>query len=243
MHRVLFVFGKSAAHLRVREKVHFVPPCRVAVAVDPVLPPNGELGPDVATIGFHTADFAQFCCEIPEVIDSPGPLVFVPQPVRVIDATPSIIDTLRLLSHSAPYPFFRFVYAYCLALDRDYFSALARYAASGDRQFLQFMEANCLNAWPVERYAQELTLPLRKFNVLFQEKYGTSAKRWLMERRLAHACELLRTTPSRVLDIAFECGFSNHAHFTDTFRKRFLCNPTQYRLRHCQFSAARALEE
>ncbi|MGF6401517.1 AraC-like DNA-binding protein [Pseudomonas frederiksbergensis] len=35
----------------------------------------------------------------------------------------------------------------------------------------------------------------------------------------------------RVLEIALEYGFSNHGHFNESIRKRYICNPSQCRLR------------
>jgi AraC-like DNA-binding protein len=229
MQQVRFLFGKETAHLRVQERAYVVPAFSIAVAAGPATLCLGGSTSGLQAVDAYAADFGHLCSEIEELHEAQTSLRFIPDPIRIVEATPVVIDTLTLLARSTPHAFFRFVYAYCLALDRRYFSALARHAAAGDTQFLQFMDENCLNPWSVERYALEIGLPLRKFNGLFQEKYGVSAKRWLLERRLAHACELLRTTPLRVLDVAMACGFSNHAHFTDTFRKRFLSNPTQYR--------------
>ena len=243
MQRVRFLFGKNAAHVRVGEKVHFVPACSVAVAIGSAMAGSGEAGRATDPVEFYPADFGALCDEMRELRETRLPLTFVPDPVRVVDATPVVIDTLELLARSAPHAFLRFVYAYCLALDHRYFAALARHAAAGDPQFFQFMGEHCLKPWSVERYAKELDLPLRKFNLLFQEKYGMSAKRWLMDRRLLRAREMLSSTALRVIDIAVACGFSNHAHFTDTFRKRFLCNPTQYRAQQIRNIAIHAVAE
>lgn len=243
MQRVRFLFGKNASHLRVGERVHLVPACSVAVAVSSAATSGNEAVRAMNLVEFYPADFGALCDEMLDLRETPLPLTFVPDPVRVVEATPVVIDTLELLARSAPHTFLRFVYAYCLALDHRYFAALARHAAAGDPQFFQFMNEHCLRPWSVERYANELDLPLRKFNLLFREKYGMSAKRWLMDRRLLHACEMLSCTALRVIDIAEACGFSNHAHFTDTFRKRFLCNPTQYRAQQIKNIAIHAVAE
>ncbi|WP_373417872.1 helix-turn-helix transcriptional regulator [Vibrio parahaemolyticus] len=58
-----------------------------------------------------------------------------------------------------------------------------------------------------------------------------------MERRIKHAKKLLSTTSMRVIDIAIECGFSSHAHFTDRFRRYINCSPKQFRNRSLQINS------
>ncbi len=238
MQPVRFLFGHYQGQVHTQGKIHSLPnQCIVATHTDAVLCDAGA-GTDIQHIDFHPADFQSLFTEIADLLDDTPHGTFWRQPVRTVNAQPEVIDMLELLRHASPISFLRFLYVYCLGVDRRYFSGLLRHAMSGDMQFVKFIESNFLNQWTIARLAEEFDMPLRKFNILFLEKYGMPAKRWIMERRLSHSSTLLLTTSMRVLDIALECGFSNHAHFTDSFRKRFLCNPTQFRLR----AAAKKLE-
>ncbi|MFM0515567.1 helix-turn-helix domain-containing protein, partial [Paraburkholderia sp. RL17-373-BIF-A] len=69
----------------------------------------------------------------------------------------------------------------------------------------------------------------RKFNELFKEKFGVSVKHWLLAQRLEHAKLLLETSPKKVIDIAFESGFANAAHFSDRFRRHYGICPRKVR--------------
>ena len=140
----------------------------------------------------------------------------------IICATEQLADIERNAS-------LRFLYLYCLGLDPTYFSRLLESMVGTNNELLEFFEKNRLNPWTVSRYADELGISTRKLNFLFYEKFGMSAKQWLLDQRLKKGCELLLSTRLRVADIAMECGFSNHAHFSDTFRRRFQQCPSHMR--------------
>lgn len=140
----------------------------------------------------------------------------------IISATEQLADIERNAS-------LRFLYLYCLGLDPTYFSRLLESMVGTNNELLEFFEKNRLNPWTVSRYADELGISTRKLNFLFYEKFGMSAKQWLLDQRLKKGCELLLSTRLRVADIAMECGFSNHAHFSDSFRRRFQQCPSHMR--------------
>ncbi|MGF6401559.1 AraC-like DNA-binding protein [Pseudomonas frederiksbergensis] len=228
MQAVRLLFGKYGGKVKVSGEMQLIPPNSVAMA-------NGDIAPctnsDLQHFDFYPADFQHLYADVVDLLGATHNILFWRAPIRLVTAQDDVIRVLELLAKGPPNTLLRFAYIYCLGMDRRYFSGLLHHIMTGDEPFFEFIEASALNQWSVARYALEFDMPLRKFNLLFQEKYGLSAKRWLLERRLTHARELLLSTPMRVLDIALECGFSNHGHFTESFRKRYLCNPTQYRVR------------
>lgn len=52
---------------------------------------------------------------------------------------------------------------------------------------------------------------------------------FLSSYRIYKALELLRDSDMSVLDIAYRTGFSTSSYFTETFKDRIGCTPTQYR--------------
>ncbi len=229
MHVVRLLFGKYGGKVYVDGKVQLIPPNSVVVAQHDTAPCSTSS--DMQYFDFYPADFQRLYVDVVDLLSFTHGTLFWRAPIRTVKAQEDVISVLELLANGTPDTLLRFAYIYCLGVDRRYFSALLQQIMIGDEPFFEFIETNALNQWSVARYALEFNMPLRKFNLLFQEKYGSPAKRWLLERRLTHARELLLSSPMRVLDIALECGFSNHGHFTDSFRKRYLCNPTQFRLR------------
>ena len=140
----------------------------------------------------------------------------------IIHSTEQLVNIERAAS-------LRFLFLYCLGLDSIYFSRLLESIVGTNNELLEFFDKNRLNPWTVSRYADELGISTRKLNFLFYEKFGMSAKQWLLDQRLKKGCELLLSTRLRVADIAMECGFSNHAHFSDSFRRRFQQCPSHMR--------------
>jgi len=46
------------------------------------------------------------------------------------------------------------------------------------------------------------------------------------------AKKILRTNSDSLIDIALDCGFSSHAHFSNTFRQIVGVTPSEYRRSH-----------
>lgn len=228
MQAVRLLFGKYGGKVHVDGKVQVIAPNSLVVAHNGAVPCN--TGSDIQYFDFYPADFQRLYADVVDLLGETHNTLFWRDAIRMVKAQTEVISVLELLARGAPETLLRFAYIYCLGVDQRYFSALLQHIITGDEPLFEFIETHSLNQWSVARYAQEFDMPLRKFNLLFREKYGLSAKRWLLERRLTHARKLLLSTPMRILDIALECGFSNHAHFTESFRKRFLCNPTQFRM-------------
>ncbi|MBK5415407.1 helix-turn-helix transcriptional regulator [Pseudomonas sp. TH31] len=229
MQAMRLLFGKYGGKVQVNGETQLIPPNSVVMATCNAAPCGGNN--DLQHFDFYPADFQHLYADVVDLLGTTHGSLFWRDPVRRVKAHDDVIIVLQLLAKGPSATLLRFAYIYCLGVDRHYFSALLQHIMTGDEPFFEFIEARALNQWTVTRYALELDMPLRKFNLLFQEKYGLSAKRWLLERRLTHARELLLSSTMRVLDIAFECGFSNHGHFTESFRKRYHCSPSQYRLR------------
>ena len=65
---------------------------------------------------------------------------------------------------------------------------------------------------------------------VFRECTGVTPGDYLRQRRLAHACALLRETRRTLSDISFTCGFVDQSHFCTTFRRAYRVTPGAYRL-------------
>jgi AraC family transcriptional regulator, exoenzyme S synthesis regulatory protein ExsA len=93
----------------------------------------------------------------------------------------------------------------------------------------QIMEDNCLYNLQLEDYARLCCRSLSSFKRDFHAAYSVTPHRWLMQKRLTHARQLLRSTDKAVSDIAFECGFENNSHFSRLFKENYSISPLQYR--------------
>ena len=66
------------------------------------------------------------------------------------------------------------------------------------------------------------------FKRLFKERYGVSPKRYMVQLRINHACELLKTERYSVTHIAAMCGFSDVYFFSRQFKEYMGVSPTVF---------------
>lgn len=75
---------------------------------------------------------------------------------------------------------------------------------------------------------------LNKFYLshIFSKAYGISPINYLLERRILHSKELLKTTDFSVTQIAHTTGFSSSNYFSQSFKKYTGMTPKAYRLKY-----------
>ena len=72
------------------------------------------------------------------------------------------------------------------------------------------------------------------FHHVFTEVMGRTPLRYLLDVRVRHAKYLLAQTGKTLSEIAYECGFSSQAYFTEQFKRETYTTPGQYRRRCMQ---------
>ncbi len=68
---------------------------------------------------------------------------------------------------------------------------------------------------------------LSSFKREFQDIYGEPPARWIREKRLAKAHEMLRSSNLSVADVAYSLGFENPTHFSRIFKQQYGYAPSQ----------------
>ena len=68
---------------------------------------------------------------------------------------------------------------------------------------------------------------LLSFKREFQDIYGESPARWIREKRLSKAQQMLRSSSLSVADVAYSLGFENPTHFSRIFKQQYGYAPSQ----------------
>ena len=68
---------------------------------------------------------------------------------------------------------------------------------------------------------------LSSFKREFQDIYGEPPARWIREKRLSKAHEMLRSSNLSVSDVAYSLGFENPTHFSRIFKQQYGYAPSQ----------------
>jgi AraC family transcriptional regulator len=81
----------------------------------------------------------------------------------------------------------------------------------------------------ITELAANVRLSQSHFYRAFKEFFGCSPKRFILERRIERALELMLATDSSLCDIAQACGFADQAHFSRMFRRFVGITPNAWR--------------
>ena len=69
----------------------------------------------------------------------------------------------------------------------------------------------------------------RYFEILFRQKYGTTPKEYVIERKIERAKELLTSEKLLIRDVALMLGYSDIYHFGKIFTKKTGYTPREYK--------------
>ncbi len=85
------------------------------------------------------------------------------------------------------------------------------------------------NDFTISHVSKIANMSVYYYTRLFKKIMQRSPYDYLIDLRIQKACELLVKSQLSITDICFQCGFSNHSHFSSTFRKRMNLTPSNYR--------------
>lgn len=103
------------------------------------------------------------------------------------------------------------------------------YAWESIQKVLDYIEENLTQSHTPEALSKVAALSPFYFQRLFTRLVNRPVNEYIKLRRLAWACQRLDDRSQRILDIALDCGFQSHEHFTKTFKSAFRITPEQYR--------------
>ncbi len=123
---------------------------------------------------------------------------------------------------------------YCISLIYRFFSVL--FASSEHKESidhvasaLKMIDYNLNTEMSVDSLARALHLAPSYFARLFKERCGVSPKRYMLEKRMERAKELLADPEISVFEVARSLGFSDSLYFSRIFKKYVRKSPSDYR--------------
>ncbi|WP_369958823.1 helix-turn-helix domain-containing protein [Pseudomonas benzenivorans] len=97
------------------------------------------------------------------------------------------------------------------------------------RRLREYIDSHLAEPLSLGQLAGLCALSEYHFARMFQLSFGLPPHRYLLNRRLARAQELLRQTQLPLGEVALACGFASASHFSNRFRQAFAATPGQYR--------------
>lgn len=142
---------------------------------------------------------------------------------RVKQILTRTIDDLRANDHG----YYRVMSAFYELLDLSLSPRRPKAPIQAIRQLID--EGYTMPDFSIEQLCRDVCFSHAQLLRLFKEEYGRTVRRYLIEKRLAYACELLENSDMPVCSVALSCGFSDEIHFMKSFKKQYGMTATEYR--------------
>jgi transcriptional regulator of acetoin/glycerol metabolism len=92
-----------------------------------------------------------------------------------------------------------------------------------------YIQSHLAERVSIEQLAAVAGLSAFHFARAFKQSEGTTPHEYLVDRRVAHACALLKETDTPLSEIALASGFADQSHFARQFKKRVGISPRLFR--------------
>ena len=97
------------------------------------------------------------------------------------------------------------------------------------RQAADYLSAHLREPFRLEKLASHCSLSVSRLAHLFKDQTGSTPQQFLEQRRIQHACHLLRLTDLSVTEVAREVGYDNLFYFSNRFRRHVGQSPLRFR--------------
>lgn len=102
-------------------------------------------------------------------------------------------------------------------------------------QVKKYIEENYLEDISLDDIAGHVGYSKYHLNRMFFDRTGQTLHKYIRERRLTHAADMLVNTEQPIVDIALGIGYTSQQSFTLAFKQMFGCTPNKYRSTYVVF--------
>ena len=115
------------------------------------------------------------------------------------------------------------------SLPRQGASRPERLADERLRRVIDYIHGTLGDDVSLEALAEVAGLSPNYFLVAFKQATGRTPHRYVIEQRVARACDLLHNPRSSITEVSLAVGFSSQSHLTEVFRRFMKTTPAAYR--------------
>lgn len=98
-----------------------------------------------------------------------------------------------------------------------------------ERRAVEYMTARIAEDIPLSQVAAECELSRSHFCRAFKRSIGTPPHRWLLDRRIEQAKNMMLSSDLTLAEIAYACGFSDQSHLARKFAQKVGVAPSAWR--------------
>lgn len=114
-----------------------------------------------------------------------------------------------------------------LKINRNFFPVLFDFTEPWKIDILDFLNENYMYDLTIEEIASYTGRSLATFKRDFHKISELSPQKWLIQKRLRKAHELIVEKGRKVSEICYDVGFKNRSHFTTAFKKYYGYSPSE----------------
>ena len=115
-----------------------------------------------------------------------------------------------------------------LTQEQDFANFLFKLTLPKKRNIKAFMDSNFDKPLKIEDYAYLTGRSLSTFRRDFKSYFDTTPQKWLKDKRMEKAMNLLNEKERSVTDLAYEVGYENISYFIKEFKVKYGVSPKQY---------------
>jgi AraC-like DNA-binding protein len=112
-----------------------------------------------------------------------------------------------------------------LNLDESFYPTLFDFADPWKIDIMDFLNNNYMCELTMEEIAAYTGRSLATFKRDFARISNLTPQKWLIQKRLEKAYELIKEKGKKVNDVCYDVGFKNRSHFSISFKKQYGFSP------------------
>lgn len=158
-------------------------------------------------------------------------------PAGVFQAQPSLVNLFTLMKQAvqSPSPLQKerielYCAMICLEIVESRISAAGETPVSTADIIRETIDYRFNKKISLSELASGLYISKDYLRQVFRKEYGLSPMRYMIQKRIEHACHLLKGANMSISEVAQQCGFDDPYYFSRLFKKIMGVPPTKYNL-------------